>query len=267
MLSKEKYLQIHSRFYDLLDKEKPWFEKLLPFDDYLIPSDIVQGPEWMIFHMMAKGHTDELLNGINHFCTRGRRLSVWLQILEEVKEESEKIEVLMEMVESVFRMTMDYPYALRSSLIYVSVLQLRETARLLSFPSKDFEDRDITYKTLEAFQPLANAQGWNSFDVFLQRLCYINSKSFVKQTQNYRNRFHHQVEPYLEIGLLSSVRRKVEKGKRSYEFGVEHPVKVSGVLPLLASEHEACVEALKIYWVLLNDQINVWKLKYPLDQA
>jgi len=119
-----------------------------------------------------------------------------------------------EMVEPLFRVTIDYPYALRSSLIYVSSLLLRETARLLRFTFKDFKDRDITYKTIEGFRPLAEAQGWTGFDMFLQKLSEINSKEFVEQTQNYRNRFHHQVEPNLEMGLLQSVVR--QEGIRSF---------------------------------------------------
>jgi hypothetical protein len=265
MLSKERYIQIHSRFYDLLDEEKAWFEKLLPFEAYQIPSTSAQGPSWMLFHMMADGHKEELLNGINHFCTRGRRLSIWSELLREIEDDDEKWEVLMEMVEPVFRITMDYPYALRSSLIYVSALLLRETARLLNFSFKDFRDREIAYKTLETFKPLADSQGWNSFDVFLQKLSAINSKAFVEQTQNYRNRFHHQVEPSLEMGLLSSVRRQIENGKLSYEFGVENPVKLSVVLPLLNSEHDACIEAFQAFWVFLNDQVSQWRLKYPFN--
>ena len=261
MLSKERYLQIHSRFHDLLDEENVWFKKLLSFDDYKILSTLAQGPSWMIFHMMADGHTNELLNGINHFCTRGRRLKVWSAIFNETEDEEEKFEVLIEMLEPVFRITMDYPYALRSSLIYVSSLLLRETARLLNFTFKDFEDREINYKTVEGFRALAEAKGWTSYDVFLQKLGEINSKAFLEQTQNYRNRFHHRVEPNLEMGLLSSIVRQKQKGKLSYEFGVENPVKLSKTLPLLASELEACVEAFKAFWMLLNDQIHEWELK------
>src|SRR5690348_5125359 len=111
-----------------------------------------------------------MLNGLNHFCTRSRRLEVWSRILNETENEDEKFEVLLEMVEPLFRVTIDYLYALRSSLIYVSSLLLRETARLLRFTIKDFKDRDITYKTIERFRPLAEAQGWIGFDIFLEKL-------------------------------------------------------------------------------------------------
>jgi hypothetical protein len=265
MLPKERYLQLHSRFYDLLNEESVWFGKLLPDGDYQIASTAAQGGGWMMFHMLAEGQTNELLNGINHFCSRARRLSVWAKILEETQDENEKFSAVLEMVEPVFRITMDYPYAFKSSLIFSSVLLLRDTADLLKFSFKEFKDRDITHKTLEAFQPLAAAQGWGSFDVYLQKLSDINSKAFVEQTQNYRNRFHHQIEPHLEVGLLSSVVRKKEEKGLAYEFGVEHPVKLSAVLPLLASEHAACVEAFKAFWSLLVDQVNVWKLKYPFE--
>ncbi len=258
MLSKERYLEFHSRFYDLLDEENVWFQKLLSFEQHKIASTSAQGPSWMIFHMMADGHTNELLNGLNHFCTRGRRLEVWSRILNETEDEDEKFGVLLEMVEPLFRVTIDYPYALRSSLIYVSSLLMRETARLLRFTFKDFKDRDITYKAIEGFRPLAEAQGWTGFDVFLQQLSEINSKEFVEQTQNYRNRFHHQVEPNLEIGLLPSVVRQKGKGILSYEFGVENPVKLSKILPLLASQFDACVEGFAAFWVLLNEQIREW---------
>lgn len=265
MLNKERYLQIHSRFYDLLDVESVWFKKLVSFDDYRISSTSAQGPSWMIFHMMANSHTNELLNAINHFCTRARRLKVWFEIFSEMEDEDEKYEVLIEMLEPVFRVTMDYPYAFRSSLIYVSSLLLRETARLLNFPFKDFVDEGINYKTVESFRTLAAAKGWASFDVFLQRLNEINSKEFVKQTQNYRVRWHHRVEPNLEMGLLPTVVRQKEVGRLSYEFGVENPVKLSKILPLLASEYESTVAAFKAFWNLLNDQRLKWQQMCPLS--
>jgi hypothetical protein len=266
MLTKERYLEFHSRFYDLLDEENVWFKKLVSFEQHKIASASAQGPSWMIFHMIADGHTSELLNGLNNFCTRSRRLEAWSRILNETENEDEKFEVLLEMVEPVFRITIDYPYALRSSLIYVSALVLRETARLLRFSFKDFKDRDITYKTIDRFRPLAHAQGWTGFDMFLQKLSQVSSKEFVEQTQNYRNRVHHQVEPNLEMGLLASVVRQKGEGVLSYEVGVENPVKLSRILPLLASHFDACVEAFEAFWVLLNEQIREWTRRCPNTQ-
>lgn len=272
MLEKDKYLELHSKFYDLLDSETKWVDNLLDHNDYKVSSELVSGPEWMIFHMLLD-HIGTLVNRINTFCTRGRRLSVWTKMLEEIKDDEEKINLVAEVLEPSFIVAINSPYSLQSKLIFLSCLLLRKTAEFLCEPVKNFKEKDINLKTLKEFEELANRQGWSSYNVFIEKLEKINSKDFKEKTQDYRSRSHHRLEPYLEIGLLPSIPRERitkilnERGEEeqvtgvSYGFGYEHPIVVSTVMPLLYLELQSCIEAFKAFWDLINDLVLVHQSK------
>ncbi len=97
MLTKEQYLEVHSRFHDLLQNEEVLFNKYLPFDRYEIPASHANGGFWMIFHLMALDFIRELLYEINQFYSTLIKLAAWEKVLKdysiEIKFGSSQIRV------------------------------------------------------------------------------------------------------------------------------------------------------------------------------
>lgn len=264
MLSKEQYLDAHSRFYDLLQKEELLFNKYLSYEEYRIPSSYASGGLWMVFHRMASDFISELLSEINQFCSILRNLVTWEEVLKNYSEDM-RFNILVEIVEPISINALNTPYVIKNRFIYVSVMLLRETATLLgrNVECIKFSEEKISFETLNKFECLFEKQEWKSVRSFLDELNRIHAKQYKEGTSDFRNRFHHRLPPKIEIGLSSLVTRTENKnGGITYGVGGEFPLSISKISVSLQSEHESCTEAFKSFWLLLKDLLKIWKEKY-----
>lgn len=262
LLSKEQYLEVHSRFYDLLQKEELLLDKYLPYKEYEIPSSYASGGSWMVFHLMASDFIRELLNEINQFCSILRNLAAWEEVLKNYSENM-KFNILIEILDPILITALNTPYAIKNRFIYASVMLLHETAILLNRNVKciKFSEENITLKTLKDFKCLFNKQEWKSVSPFLDRVNRIHSKQYRKNTKDFRHKYHHRLPPKIEIGLPSSVTCTANEMSIKYIVGGEVPLSISKILSSLQLEHESCIKAFKSFWLLLGGLLKVWKEK------
>lgn len=262
MLNKSDYLEAHSKFYDFLITEKASCNKYLSYDQYVIPSAIAHGTQWMVFHEMASDYIRELLNEINHFCSIISDLDTWNMVLKDSSDEI-KYDLLRETVYPFAITSLNFPYLIRNRFIYFTAKLLNETLNHVYENRENIivEERKIDFKTLLKFK---NLPFKNDLIIRLEQLLSeinkINSEQFKNNTFEYRNRFHHRLPPKIEIGLSSMVTRKDNPdGSITYAFGGQPPLKISDLIPLLLSEHEYCVSAFNAFWLLLEEQLKDWK--------
>jgi hypothetical protein len=287
MLTKEQYLEAHSKFYDLLQNEELSPNKYLPYDEFEIQSSHATGGLWMVFHLMASDLIRELLNEINLFYSTLINLNAWEKVLKDYSMDM-KSDILVEILNPILLHSLNLPYAVKNRFIYASVMLLRETATLIdrNSESKEFIKKYISIKTLKKFKHLSEEQKWESFNSFLTQLEQIHSEQYIKDTSNFRHRSQHLLPPKIEMGISSLPRRiehkkedksymkilaslppelveriKYKKGDVSYAIGGESPLSISKLLTSLHSEHEAFIKAFQAFWLLLQDLLKMWEEK------
>lgn len=264
MLTKEQYLEAHSKFYDLRQEENTLYSKYLSYDESKIEIPYkVDVRLALIFKPMAEDFVKELLYEINGFCSILKDLCAWEKVLKDYPTGEMKCNMLAEIINPISLVALNMPYAIKGRFIYASVSLLHETAFLIDekYEWKNFLKKNIYIEDLEKFKPLSEKQNWESFALFLDKLKQINTKEHQADTSNFRNRFHHLLPPNIELGLSSFVRRIEKEGNPAYGIGPEPPLPISKLLISLQSEHEACIKTFQAFWLLLKDQLEIWKQK------
>jgi len=374
---RDKYLRIYENFYDAYKMSENLFSNYVDLSKYKISSSVADGFEWsFVYHRMATDSVQELLSEINDFYFCIELLGSWSKVIENSSED-DLLEICSFMRPIAFA-AINSPNCIKNRFLHESVILLRETITLCfgrNLDYCDFSDKEIERRTLLAFAPPTKELDLKSFALFVSKRDNINQKHFIEGSSNFRNRYHHQRPPHVEIGLVSlarrtedialefskydfsnvctienlceainndnselsfkepdntverlneiirisnlydiwlkkaehvkkmenrNIKRLVEKtskyrtkhfaqlsprqqqnvlklnrlilesvypeccpkvAKVAYSFGGEQPITISKLLPLLLSEHQACIETFNAFWQLLLEQIEIWKQK------
>ena len=231
--------------------------KYLSFDQYNIPSDIAQGPQWLIFYLMAQDFTRELLNEVNGFMTDIRSLDAWSKVNDQCPKDH-KVDLSIEILGPASSSTINRIYVVQQRLIYVSCMLLHQTTMIIDPSKKDaaLDEERIDINTLSRF---------NSASINIAELESSLRKINIKSFRNFRHSYQHRIPPNIEIGLSPFVtRNNKEKPNISYGLGGQKPLAIKDILPILYEQHEICVSAFHQVWKLLNEQLNIWKRKMPI---
>ncbi len=376
-VERDKYLKIYENFYDAYKTSESFFSNYVDLSKYEISSSVADRFEWnFVFHDMATESVRELLGEINEFYSYIEYLAAWSKVIEGSSEDD--LLEIHSFMRPVAYAAINSPNCIKNRFLHYSVVLLRETITLClgrNLECCDFSDNAIKSRTLSAFEQPVKELDLKSFGLFLSRRDNIKQKHFIEGSSNFRNRYHHQRPPHVQIGLVSLARRKedidlefskydfnkictIEKlfdainndsselslkepdntierlneiiritnlydiwlkkvnyvkkienknikklvdktskyrmqhfallspkqqrnilklnrlilesvypeccpkvAKVAYSFGGEQPITIPKLLPLLLSEHQACVETFNAFWQLLLEQIEIWKQK------
>lgn len=261
MLSKDEYLKAHAIFYDLWQQTKAILPaKYLQSCDYEI-SGSYAGGSWMMFHLMASQGIRELINEINQLYSTVEVLTALEKVLRDCTEDM-KFDITVEILTPICITGASMPYAIKNRFIYVSVKLLREMAILLNrnIECIDSSEWDINFKLLKKYKCLFTKEEWKNVDPFLQAVFKIHGNNYCKHTADFRHRFQHRMPPKIEIGISSLVSIKETPKSHIYSVG-ERPLPIEKILRPLMSEHSACIKAFEAFWVLLTEQLEIWKEK------
>lgn len=256
MLPKEKYLELHSMFYDLFVSLPASQAKYFPYDCYKIPSDIAKGIQWFIFHSLAQDFLRELINEINQFLTDIMRLDAWSMVKEQCLEEY-KLDFIVEIFDPVASNTINGVYIVQQRFIYISSMLLHQTKMLIDtdWKERNLDERKIDVTTLEGLKGT-----FITVKDLINNVKEIVSPEFSEITRNFRNRDHHRVPPNIEIGIPSFVNRRNDgKGNIRYGLGGEQPVKIDNILPSLYKQYQLCSNSFSAFWNLISEQLDIWK--------
>ena len=208
-VEKNKYLRIYENFYDAYKTAETFFSNYVDLSKYKISSSVADGFEWHnIFHRMATDSVRELLSEINDFCFCIESLNSWSQIIEDSSED-DLLEICSFMRPIAFA-AINSPNCIKNRFLHYAVVLLRETFTLYFGRSSDccdFSDDEIERKTLLSFAQPAKELDLKSFNLFLSLRDNINQNQFIEGTSNFRNRYHHQRPPHVQIGLMSLAQR------------------------------------------------------------
>jgi len=262
MLSKDEYLEAHSKFYDQRQVIK-MPNKYLTYEKYDIPSTYTSGGNWMIFHIMTSDFVRTLLNEINLFHSTLIDLNAWEEVLRDYSDDM-RFNILVEIFYPICIFALNIPNAIKNRFVYVSVHLLRETATLLNrnIECIDFSERKISFKLLEKIKCLFTRHEWKSVEPFLKVLSGLHGEQFRKDSDDFRHRYHHRIPPQIEIGISSLVTTKRTKGGFiEYSVDGKEASPIKKILSSLTSEHLTCIEAFEAFWVMLNELLEIWKKK------
>lgn len=256
MLNKQVFLEMYSLFYDNFVSLPASQERYLAFDHFKITSEAAQGPQWLIFCLMAQDLTREVLNEINGFMTDILSLDAWSKVNDQCAEEY-KFELSIEILAPTASNTISRVYIAKQRLIYVSCMLMHQTKMILETNWKDSEldESKINIDTIRTFNGVTS----NVADME-SALRDIDGKNFRDESKNFRNLHQHRLPINIEVGLSAFMNRTVHgKGNISYGLGGQQPLVIKDMLPLLYEQHRLCVTAFHQFWKSVTDQIDIWK--------
>jgi len=166
--------------------------------------------------------------------------------------EKEKFDLLIEFINPIALMSLDYPYKIKNKIIYSACYLSDECKFLTTNPPVTLlaKDKSINYKTLESI-----ASGWSSFEKLKNALVLLNGESYKKQTDNFRNAEHHGIPSSIEMGYTRTFKRLPSKeGSRRYGFGGLPPLSLNVLVDLSKDEHQRGVNAFLAFWLLYEEQ-------------
>lgn len=256
MLNKQVFLEMYSLFYDNFVGLPASQGSCLAFDRYKIPSEAAQGPQWLIFCLMAQELTREVLNEINGFMSDILSLDAWSEVNDQCPEDS-KIDFSIEILAPTASSTMNRVYITKQRLIYVSCMLLHQTKMIIdtNWNDSELDESKININTIRKFNGVtSNVAALDS------ALRDIDGTNFREKSKNFRNLHQHRIPINIEVGLSTFVTRIDHgNGNISYGFGGQQPLAIRDILPLLHEQHGLCVSAFHQFWKSLTEQVDIWK--------
>jgi hypothetical protein len=209
-IERDKYLRIYETFYDAYKTSESCFNNYVDLSKYEISSSVTDRFEWkFVFYDMATESVRELLGEINEFYSYIEYLAAWSKVIEGSSEDD--LLEIHSFMRPVAYAAINSPNCIKNRFLHYSVVLLRETITLClgrNLKCYDFSDNAIKSRTLSAFEQPAKELDLKSFGLFLSKRDSINQKHFIEGSSNFRNRYHHQRPPHVEIGLVSLARRE-----------------------------------------------------------
>ncbi len=267
MMEKIEYLEIHSKFYDLLSQTSYPIERYISYDKYDIPTGLAKGPEWLLFTSQAKKFIREILNSINQFYSQIIRLGAWSEVLDQY-EDQERFNIVVEIIEPFASHIINSVYMIKGRIAFVVSSLLHHTSCLFDTDWKDTNFKGSKFYFVQVYGWLKKFKEYTGSayktDKLQSSLDQIDDETFRKITKEFRGRFQHMIPPNIEVGLSGMINRIEDKnGNISYGIGGQKPLSLKDILPHLNDQHEKCSEAFRDFWELLQEMLDVWQSERP----
>lgn len=260
-LSKEQYLFVHQRFFDLKMEPGREFCEILDYAEYVDEDRGFRG-SWLRVSSECESGVNELLNWINHFAKSISDVEVWTQVLDEHDDEGTRLPINFEIIAPIAFMTLSFPAAIHGKLVFTLARALRDLFKIKRPNGKSFDDRDLNLTTLRQIsKQVTNQAVNNSLETFLKELTEINGEDFRSATLNYRNRANHQIAPGIEFGERFTFTPLIGDGFEGFEFGVEYPIRLSDLIGSLKRQHDASCRAFRAFWDLVVQLNNLMRVE------
>ena len=224
----------------------------------VIEYDIIEKPKCnnlglMVYSEFLLEHTNQLVNDIHSFRLNLIKLNSWNNVIHKYSEQ-EKFNLLVEFLEPLLVFLHDLPYSINNRFIFSLSHLCHQANRYTLDEWKDDlpEDSSIKYKTMNKY-----CSKWEYFDEFLLKLKKLSGDEYLRETNEYRNRLHHRIPIYTEIGISNMMSRKKinDTGEVSYSFGYIEPMPLSKTINLLKQQYIAMCSCFYAYKKLLNYQV------------
>ena len=260
MLNREQYLNFHTDYYTRLENSTASENRYLPYDVYHVPAETVMGPQWLIFHQLAENLIRELLNANNQFFTNIRKLSIWVDILNECPDELRN-DLIFEIISPLGSYVIGTPYIIKQRYIYTAVMLSHQTQMLQNTDIRDssLNERNININIVRRYR-----DSFESMPAFIDALNQIDDDDYTNATVNYRNLYHHRIPPRIEVGLGMTFNRfRNPDGSVYYGLGGMQPLRLTEILPALYEQHQACLDTFSSIWPLIGEQVSIWERIVP----
>lgn len=223
--------------------EYHWYESLNKF------------PMWMAYMFMLDEHSIGISNSINAFLRYIDNLEAWGVVIKEMDDDN-KNEIIVEFIVPIATLAINKPYVIRSRFIYSAVHlchQSNLTKGVKWSSDLPIEDK-ICFNDADKY-----CLKWERYNKLKQALEKISNEKFNNETMFFRNKYNHRYALGIELGMTEFVKRIPQDGALRYSIGYTNPLKIEQLIPTLTKQHEYCLNALKAYQELVNEQISAIK--------
>lgn len=267
MLEKAEYLEIHSKFYDFRSETSYPLERYMSYNNYDIPPGLAKGPEWFLFASQTKEFIREILNSVNQFYSLLIRLGAWSEVLNEY-EGQKKFDILVEIIEPLASHIVNIVYAVKGRIAFVTSSLIHHTSSLFGTEWKDTDFKAGKFYFVQVYGCLKTFKEYigsaDKADKLRSCLDQIDDEVFRETTKEFRGRFQHMIPPNIEVGLSGMINRiESQNGRVSYGIGGQKPLSLRDIMPQLNDQHEKCTEAVKAFWELLQEMLDIWQRERP----
>lgn len=202
------------------------------------------------FSTQAGDYTRELINFLNGWGYHIDCVAIWLTVLDGY-DASDQAYLINEFVGPLLELVLGRPYQARSRIIYCTTRLFELAARHPGIERPPISRRNMALELLEKLTR-DRRQGPR----LLSELRRLNGPEFRKATAEFRNRLHHGLPPYVGQGIFWRVRRSHPDQKTTQtDFGLEPPIPLAPLIPLLRDEHQAAVSAFGAFWLLIQETL------------
>jgi hypothetical protein len=203
--------------------------------------------------MMFREFSREVANEINAFTQNIQNLSAWAVVTAPLSDE-EKLDIGMELINTLGIQSLGAPYALRSRFIFATAHLSHQANRTKL--QKGWVD-DLPMDT-EIFMEEADkyGAGWKRYGRLKLRLEGICGSSFREKTGDFRNAYNHRFSGRLMVGNTGSVQRVVEEGSGKIYYVVrdDPPLQLDDVVKILTGERDRIYAAFAAFQNLVREQ-------------
>jgi hypothetical protein len=232
-------------------------DRIAPYDWYKLPDKL--SPLWMAFTFMLDEHSRGISNSINEFLRYIDNLEAWGNIIK-VKNDNEKFEIIIEFIAPITTLAINMPYVIRSRFIY-SVVHLCHQSNFIKGITWESDipiENEICFNVASKY-----CSKWINYGKLKKSLETIANNKYKIETKDFRNKYNHRYTLGIEFGKTEFIKRI---GKSRYALGHTDPLKIEELLPVLTGQHIKCLNALKEYKQLVEEQISAIE-KYERSQS
>lgn len=205
----------------------------------------------IVYGWQEPDFTQELVNSHNHFVVWLNRLAAWDRIISDHDAEAAS-SLLFEFVELPLDYCLHYPYRYKQRLIYCATQLCYVAGFSTGRLRRDVvrEDHKITIDALREVAPI-----WLAGEPLVAAIARLDDDEFRRATREYRRKAQHRFPPRIGVGDLAYVERTfpTEEGV-SHTLGIEHPIQIGDVLPVLVNEAGRSAAAFRAYRALVDEQ-------------
>ncbi|WP_404385287.1 hypothetical protein [Caenispirillum salinarum] len=195
---------------------------------------------WMAYGMMAGEFSRELANSVNSLINYTQKLRAWDEVLTSTHA-NEKWDIVLEFVEPLALVALNFPYALRARFIFASAHlghQANQARDNETWRDDLPPDEEIDFRSSDKY-----CIQWKTYKRLKITLEKLSSKNYRTETRDFRNRYNHRFCPHIEVGLDSLMTRDTSGGIIRYNFGGQNPLRVSEVNAALFKQIDIATEA------------------------
>lgn len=232
-------------------------DRIAPYDWYKLPDKL--SPLWMGFNFMLDEHSCGISNSINEFLRYINNLEAWENIIKD-KNDNEKFEIIIEFIAPIATLAINMPYVIRSRFIYSAVHLCHQSNFIkgINWESDVPVENDICFNLASKY-----CSKWKNYGKLKIVLEGIANNNYKNETKDFRNKYNHRYTLGIELGKTEFIKRI---GKARYALGHTDPLKIEQLLPVLTGQHVKCLNALKEYRKLVEEQISAIK-QYEQSQS